>query len=53
MKRFITILLALVMLLSLSACGHKHVWTEATCTEPKTCAECGKTEGDPLGHAWG
>ena len=27
-----------------------HVWTEATCTEPKTCSKCGETEGQPLGH---
>ena len=27
-----------------------HNWTEATCTSAKTCLECGKTEGDPLGH---
>lgn len=30
--------------------AHKHVWAEATCTEPKTCTVCGETEGEPLGH---
>lgn len=25
---------------------------EATCTEPKTCSECGETEGSALGHSW-
>ncbi|MBR2571189.1 MAG: hypothetical protein IKE30_03565 [Clostridia bacterium] len=37
-------------------CGakrHVHRWREATCTEPKTCAECGATEGEALGHQWG
>lgn len=34
----------------LVGCGHKHQWVEATCTEPKTCSECGETEGEPLGH---
>ena len=29
---------------------HSHEWTEATCTSPKTCKECGATQGDPLGH---
>ena len=29
---------------------HTHVWRDATCTEPKTCTECGETEGEPLGH---
>lgn len=28
-------------------------WQEATCTTPKTCSVCGKTEGEPLGHSWG
>lgn len=27
-----------------------HDWTDATCTEPKTCVRCGKTQGEPLGH---
>lgn len=31
---------------------HTHKWVDATCTEPKTCSECGATEGDPLGHDW-
>ena len=44
----ITILCCLV----LTACGHKHTWIEANCTEPKTCAECGETEGKALGHSW-
>ena len=36
-------------------CGthrHIHTWREATCTEPKTCTECGETEGAALGHQW-
>ncbi|MDO5446001.1 MAG: hypothetical protein Q4F31_10325 [Eubacteriales bacterium] len=31
---------------------HTHSWTEATCTEPKTCTICGETEGNSLGHQW-
>lgn len=27
-----------------------HNWQDATCTEPRTCAECGETDGEPLGH---
>ena len=30
--------------------GHIHQWQDATCTEPKTCSACGKTEGEPAGH---
>ncbi|MBR2571639.1 MAG: SEL1-like repeat protein [Clostridia bacterium] len=36
-------------------CGarrHVHTWRDATCTEPKTCGECGATEGKALGHQW-
>lgn len=33
-----------------TACAHE--WTEATCTEPKTCTLCKKTEGTALGHKW-
>ncbi len=29
---------------------HTHKWKKATCTKPKTCKECGQTEGKPLGH---
>lgn len=54
MKRAVAVLLLAVMVFSLCAC-HKHVWEEATCTTPKTCTDCGKTEGEALGHddgAW-
>ena len=30
-----------------------HTWTDATCTTPKTCTVCGKTEGEPLDHNFG
>ena len=29
-----------------------HNWQAATCTTPKTCTKCGKTEGFALGHLW-
>ena len=35
----------------LGECTGKHTWEEATCTEPKTCSVCGKTEGEALGHS--
>ena len=28
----------------------EHNWVDATCTEPKTCSECGETDGEPNGH---
>lgn len=27
-----------------------HNWVDATCTRPMTCASCGMTEGEALGH---
>jgi hypothetical protein len=32
-------------------CKHE-TWNKADCVTPKTCAECGETEGVPLGHVW-
>ena len=33
-----------------SALGHD--WKAATCTDPKTCKTCGKTQGQPAPHKW-
>ena len=30
----------------------EHDWQAATCEDPKTCATCGDTDGDALGHDW-
>lgn len=53
MKRAVFLVLAAAFMLA--GCGqqHTHDWREATCTAPKTCVECGETEGRPLGHSWG
>ncbi len=42
----------IVAMLTMTACGHEHTWTEATCDTPRTCSECGETEGEALGHDW-
>ena len=53
MKRKLSILaLALCCLLVLSGCCFHKEWYAATCTAPKTCVECGETEGEALGHVW-
>lgn len=31
--------------------GHVHSWSDATCTQPRTCV-CGETQGEARGHAW-
>lgn len=53
-KRFLALVaLIAAFALGLSACGCAHEnWTEANCDTPKTCADCGETEGAPLGHSW-
>ena len=49
----ITFLISL-FLLTFALCGfcQEHTWTEASCSEPKTCSVCGETEGEALGHDW-
>lgn len=49
-KRLLT--LTIISCILLTGCGHEHTFSEATCTEPKTCTECGETEGEALGHVW-
>ena len=44
------IILAVICLLCFTCVFGNHRWKEATCTEPRTCERCGKTEGEPLGH---
>ena len=53
LKSLISVILA-ISLFALSGCTLfcKHEWTEATCTAPKTCSLCQKTEGAELGHEW-
>ena len=52
-KKICMLCLVLACLLVLAGCGCKHeTWNEADCVTPKTCAECGETEGEALGHSW-
>ena len=52
MKKILLFTIIISILTFLCGCGHEHTFKEATCTEPKTCTECGATEGEPLGHTW-
>ena len=36
----------------LCGCCLSHDWVEASCTAPKTCSRCEKTEGEALEHQW-
>ena len=51
-KKVLLTITVLMMSVVLSACGHDHEWKDATCTTPKTCVTCEKTEGEALGHEW-
>lgn len=51
-KIIVTMLVAVLCMFALAGCGCEHEWTEATCTEPKTCSLCEATEGEPVGHSW-
>ena len=53
MKKLITFALVFAMGLSMIGCGCNHQWEEATCTSPKTCTLCGKTEGEVGNHTPG
>ena len=35
-----------------TTCVNGHIWKEATCTDPATCAVCGITSGSAKGHTW-
>lgn len=52
MKRSILIALAIILLLGLSGCCLSHEWADATCTAPKTCTKCGKTDGSVIPHVF-
>lgn len=50
MKKYVYIISVMLCTFILSGCGHEHVYANATCTTPKTCTECGETEGNALDH---
>lgn len=54
-KTITTVVVATITIIIISAIGiyfGYHTWDEATCSKPKTCSICGKTEGESLGHKW-
>lgn len=52
-KRTVSLLMAVFMLLALTGCECKHEWIEASCENPKTCIKCEATEGEARGHEYG
>lgn len=43
---------AFVLVLAAIVVFGVHIWKDADCTHPQSCAICGKTKGEPLGHDW-
>lgn len=52
MKRVLYILGLSVLLFTLSACGCRHEWQDASCTQAKVCRLCGQRDGAAMGHNW-
>lgn len=51
MKKILSLCLAIALVFGLVGCGCDHQWQAATCTSPKTCTLCNKTEGNVADHA--
>ena len=52
-RRVVTLfILVCFVCLTATGCCIQHKWVKATCTRPKHCSKCGKTEGKALGHNW-
>lgn len=49
-KRVLVFWMILACSVLLASCFCEHQWKEATCITPKTCTECGKTEGGLTAH---
>lgn len=49
-KSIVFFLLFVLLITCLGGCCD-HVWVEANCESPKTCSECGATQGDVV-HNW-
>lgn len=50
MKKSLCLIMSGLILLTATGCAHQHKFSEATCTEPEICEECGEERGEPLGH---
>lgn len=52
MKRLFALMLTASAITFLTSCSqpHKHSFSEADCTHPAICVECGESSDEPLGH---
>lgn len=51
-KNMRILIVGLLLCALLAGCGHQHAWLDTTCQTPKTCADCGATEGTATDHNW-
>lgn len=51
-RRLVLIIVLSILTILMTGCCFEHEWEKATCTEPKTCSKCQKTEGNAIGHSW-
>lgn len=56
MKKLIAVVLLMLCIASLCACGEKvcqeHTFEGPTCTDPKACTNCGEVAAEALNHNW-
>ena len=52
MKKLLFAFMFIIFMLTFIGCTHEHTFSNADCLTPKTCTECGETEGVALGHKW-
>ena len=51
-KCIIFVMITLLTAAILTGCACEHIWKYADCQNPKTCENCGETEGETLEHTW-
>ena len=52
MAPFFALISAFCLLCPSTGSIHVHTWRDATCTAPRTCIECGVTDGVACAHTW-
>lgn len=50
MKKKLLFIVSCLMMFAITGCGHQHTFSDATCTDPAKCTECGEVQGEALGH---
>lgn len=53
-KVLIVLIINIIMIITLTSCNDccDHVWSDATCENPRVCTICHKEDGEKLGHLY-